>query len=215
MRNAKQILDYQFLEMRWRCLSLAADLDRIQRASGGADLLQDDSRLRTLRKAIDFDPVNASVHNNLGIALASAHRAREAVGAFHRAVELSPNFVVGYSNLGLAMVHAGRPDDSIVWLERAIEMKPDYAEAHCNLGIALTELGQLDKALNHYSRALELDPNYADARYDLATRQWATHDLPDYSSCKIYNVGKDLYLYMQMFAAHSGSPLEDACCSRL
>src|SRR5437763_13008805 len=40
MRSAKQTLDEMFLEMRWRCLSLAADLDRVERAAGGADLLQ-------------------------------------------------------------------------------------------------------------------------------------------------------------------------------
>ena len=52
MRDAKQTLEQQFLEMRWRCLSLAADLDRIQRAPGGADLLRNDQRLQTLRQAI-------------------------------------------------------------------------------------------------------------------------------------------------------------------
>jgi hypothetical protein len=52
MRTAKQTLDEQFLEMRWRCLSLAADLDRVQNAPGGADLLQFDARLKTLREAL-------------------------------------------------------------------------------------------------------------------------------------------------------------------
>ena len=35
MPDAKELLDQQFLEMRWRTLSLAADLDRIARATGG------------------------------------------------------------------------------------------------------------------------------------------------------------------------------------
>jgi hypothetical protein len=38
--------------MRWRCLSLAADLDRIERAAGGAAVLQSDPRLAKLREAI-------------------------------------------------------------------------------------------------------------------------------------------------------------------
>jgi hypothetical protein len=46
MQTTKQLLDNQFLEMRWRCLSLAADLDRLQRAEA------DDPRLQTLREAI-------------------------------------------------------------------------------------------------------------------------------------------------------------------
>ena len=53
MRNARQVLDDTFLEMRWRCLSLAADLDRIQRAGDGPNVLERDERLAKLRKAIE------------------------------------------------------------------------------------------------------------------------------------------------------------------
>jgi len=52
MRTAKQTLDDQFMEMRWRCLSLAADLDRVQNSPGGAELLNTDPRLIKLRQAI-------------------------------------------------------------------------------------------------------------------------------------------------------------------
>jgi hypothetical protein len=52
MLNAKETLDMYYLEMRWRCLSLAADLDRVQRASGGAGVLKSDPRLASLRNAI-------------------------------------------------------------------------------------------------------------------------------------------------------------------
>ena len=45
-------MDQYYLEMRWRCLSLAADLDRVQRAAEGAAMLQGDPRIAKLRKAI-------------------------------------------------------------------------------------------------------------------------------------------------------------------
>lgn len=50
--TAKDTLERQFLEMRWRTLSLAADLDRIERAEGGPALLSSDPRLSTLREAL-------------------------------------------------------------------------------------------------------------------------------------------------------------------
>ena len=53
MTDAKKILDQYFLEMRWRCLSLAADLDRVERGEGGASLLREDPRLQKLQKAFD------------------------------------------------------------------------------------------------------------------------------------------------------------------
>ena len=52
MRDANQTLENSFLEMRWRCLSLAADLDRIERAAGGSAVLQADPRLAKLREAL-------------------------------------------------------------------------------------------------------------------------------------------------------------------
>jgi hypothetical protein len=53
MQDAKAALDRYFLEMRWRCLSLAADLDRVERSPGGADVLQSDPRLQKLREALN------------------------------------------------------------------------------------------------------------------------------------------------------------------
>jgi hypothetical protein len=52
MRDAQQTLEQYFLEMRWRCLSLAADLDRIERSPGGPGVLDADPRLGKLREAI-------------------------------------------------------------------------------------------------------------------------------------------------------------------
>ena len=51
MRDGKQTLDHYYQEMRWRLLSLAADLDRIGRAEGGPQVLADDPRMRQLREA--------------------------------------------------------------------------------------------------------------------------------------------------------------------
>jgi hypothetical protein len=51
MLDAQQNLDQYFPDMRWRCLSLAADLDRIQRGDGAAKI-KEDLRLTTLRRAI-------------------------------------------------------------------------------------------------------------------------------------------------------------------
>jgi hypothetical protein len=52
MADARNTLDETFLEMRWRCLSLAADLDRIERADGGKTVLNSDPRLALLREAL-------------------------------------------------------------------------------------------------------------------------------------------------------------------
>lgn len=42
-----QLLDQTLMEMRWRCLSLAADLDRLERCGATGD-----ERLQSLREAL-------------------------------------------------------------------------------------------------------------------------------------------------------------------
>lgn len=53
MADAKQTLEQYFFEMRWRCLSLAADLDRVERGEGGRALLDADPRVQKLRQAFN------------------------------------------------------------------------------------------------------------------------------------------------------------------
>jgi hypothetical protein len=52
MPNGQEFLEAQYLQMRARILSLAADLDRIERAAGGAALLEADPRVQKLRRAM-------------------------------------------------------------------------------------------------------------------------------------------------------------------
>ena len=52
MPNDNDVIDRYFLEMRWRCLSLAADFDRIERSLGGKQAMATDPRLAKLRDAI-------------------------------------------------------------------------------------------------------------------------------------------------------------------
>jgi hypothetical protein len=53
MPDSKQTLEQYFFEMRWRCLSLAADLDRVERGEGGRALLETDPRIGQLREAFN------------------------------------------------------------------------------------------------------------------------------------------------------------------
>ncbi|HRK29841.1 MAG TPA: hypothetical protein PLD59_02090 [Tepidisphaeraceae bacterium] len=52
MRTATETLDTYFQEMRWRALSLAADLDRIARAPGGEAAMAD-PRLTALKQCLE------------------------------------------------------------------------------------------------------------------------------------------------------------------
>jgi hypothetical protein len=51
MKTAKDLLDAQYQEMRWRALSLAADFDRLDR-SPGANEVKSDVRIAALKRCI-------------------------------------------------------------------------------------------------------------------------------------------------------------------
>jgi len=51
MSDFRALLGEQFLEMRWRCLSLAADMDRLQRSEGG-EAIGADAQIAQLRAAL-------------------------------------------------------------------------------------------------------------------------------------------------------------------
>jgi hypothetical protein len=53
MPTAQEQLDLQYHEMRWRILSLAADIDRIERYAGGPQLLATDPRIADLKKCVE------------------------------------------------------------------------------------------------------------------------------------------------------------------
>lgn len=69
MKNAKQILDREFLDLRSKLLDLAASLDRIDRAEGS---VADDQRMQLLAAGIEI------------IAKAAPDRARQIQHLFSR-----------------------------------------------------------------------------------------------------------------------------------
>lgn len=51
LESADKLIERTYTEMRWRILSLAADIDRIERADGGKSLLQE-ARMQSLQACI-------------------------------------------------------------------------------------------------------------------------------------------------------------------
>ena len=52
MPDSKTTFERNYPEMRWRCLSLAADLDRVARGDGGVAEISGDARWTKLQKAL-------------------------------------------------------------------------------------------------------------------------------------------------------------------
>jgi len=125
-----------------------------------------DEAVALLRRARAAVPTSPVVHNDLGIALASAQKLDEARAAYEQALALAPNYAEAHNNLGAAR---GRSAEAVAHYHKAIAASPSFVGAHNNLGIALVMLGRFEEAILQFLRAMAAAPNYADAHSNLAT----------------------------------------------
>ena len=94
------------------------------------------------QKAVELDPTDPMIHNNLGLLYVMMKKATLAVDALEASAELYgddvPYFV--HNNLGLAYEAAGRLEDAQDAFESAAVANPDYARAQVNLRRVLKTL---------------------------------------------------------------------------
>ena len=138
-----------------------------------------------LRRASNCRPDDASIHCELGRALADCRRLDEAVIEFRRAVELDPNDAGACLNLGAILGQLDQPDDALTWCRRAVELAPDDAVAHFNRGNIARSLGKLDEATAALETAVRLAPDFAAAHWNCGycyllagdfARGWLEHE---------------------------------------
>ncbi|HEV7301792.1 MAG TPA: tetratricopeptide repeat protein [Tepidisphaeraceae bacterium] len=121
-----------------------------------------------LEHAVQLDPSNGAVHQDLGVTYAKQGRLREGINCFRRALELTPDSAGLYGNLGLACLHAGQVEESVSHLRKAILLGASSADTHKNLARALMRVPDPAAAEESYWAALRLKPDDAEAHYHLS-----------------------------------------------
>jgi tetratricopeptide (TPR) repeat protein len=104
-----------------------------------------DTRMQEEQKAIDYfqkamqlEPNNAGLHNNLGSVYAEMGKVTEAQAEFQKAADINPAGASGYYyNLGVVMVNQGKMDEASVALKKATDLDPTNANAFYWYGMAL------------------------------------------------------------------------------
>jgi tetratricopeptide (TPR) repeat protein len=104
-----------------------------------------DVRMQDQQKAIDYfqkamqlEPNNAGLHNNLGSVYAEMGKVAEAQAEFQKAADINPAGASGYYyNLGVVMVNQGKMDDAAVALKKSTDLDPNNANAFYWYGMAL------------------------------------------------------------------------------
>ena len=114
------------------------------------------------------DPLQPSVHVNLGITRAAAGDAAGAMREYERALALNPNETLAYLNIGNLQLRREEVAAAIRSYERAVATGPEFARAHLHLAIALARAGRIEEALPHGRLAVEYAPGDQAARETLA-----------------------------------------------
>jgi predicted CXXCH cytochrome family protein len=137
-----------------------ADLYRAQQ--------QDDRGESLLRRAIELEPDNATVHQAMGLWLVRQGKPQEALRHFEKAATSAPNDPSYGYFYGLALHSTQHSDQAIRTLEQTVKRHPSYKPLLVALVSINQETGQYAMARRYAERLAELDPEDREARRMLA-----------------------------------------------
>ena len=147
--------------------------------------------IEAFKQALQYDPNNAEIYNNMGFAYVHGGQYAEAIEACRQAIALLGktgeaykqelqirNEVLSnaYKNIGNAHNELKQYNEAADALKHATEIEPKNAAAHFNHGLALYNGGRFSEAIEAYKSVIELKPNLAGAHYNLALAYVAIND---------------------------------------
>jgi len=131
---------------------------------GAASATSPQEEIDAIRRAITTDPTNASLHNNLGIALQKVGRTEEAEEEYRKASSLDSRYEKSHFNLGLLLENRGLLDEALAEYEAAAGLSPGYVRAHLKAASILLNRGAGSRAREHFLAVLKVEPENAEAR---------------------------------------------------
>jgi Flp pilus assembly protein TadD len=199
--------------------------------SGLLTLARGDARRAALQfcKAADWDPDNAALCNNAGVAVRAAGYCAQALAFFRKAIRLAPHAPEPHANLGAILQGLGDIEAAGESLQVAMELRPDCAEIRRRLAEVRLTQECAAEAESLLRQAIVLEPDAVEAyvmlgRLAMRQRQWhaagayfdeAVKRQPGHveALCGLAELGPDHRLEEltdQLLAARARAPDEDA-----
>jgi tetratricopeptide (TPR) repeat protein len=114
---------------------------------------------RLFRKALDFHPMSANYHSDLGVILWDLGRRAEAIKAVNRSIELEPRLAMNYRILGAwEYFHFGNIDEAVYNMRMAFSLDPESGRIATFVAGGYADLMMEDEALAWLERGQELSP---------------------------------------------------------
>ena len=99
------------------------------------------------RRALERNPVSASMSHNLAVQLALARKHDLAIEECKRTVDLEPNLGVAYEVMAASFAAKGMYRDALPLMEKAVALSPGNVMSRAGLGFVRANLGQRQEAL--------------------------------------------------------------------
>jgi tetratricopeptide (TPR) repeat protein len=142
-------------------MNTAATLHAVAKVCYDQGLMEE--AVTNFNKALDLDPMDATIHLNLGMALVSLKRQAEAQRHYAEAVRLDPNLAEAHFRLGFELGRQGKDAEAMGHFAESVRLKPEFIEARVNLGVALMHQGRNEEAIQNFQEVLRADPANATA----------------------------------------------------
>lgn len=115
--------------------------------------------IRCYEKALETDPNNTFVMNNLGLAHYDQKNYQEAIHYYKKTLEIDSNYFLAWYNLGLVHRAQNKNQEAIRCYKKSLEIDPNYATTWSALGTVHQIQKNYQEAIRCYKKALEIDPN--------------------------------------------------------
>ena len=113
-----------------------------------------------LRTALDINPRNHQLWNNLGVSELGIPMVADALDCFDRALVLEIGYAPAWHGRAVALKELGRHEEAVAGFNRALELDPGNVETLSNRAITLRELKRYDEALASFEQASLINPDY-------------------------------------------------------
>ncbi|MBI2825874.1 MAG: tetratricopeptide repeat protein [Planctomycetia bacterium] len=139
-----------------------------------------DEALELARKALELNPADPLIHNNLASLLIEVGerggfrpgQREEAIDHYREAIRLMPEYHDAHNNMALMLIEDNRPAEAMEHFATVLERFPNYAFSQHGMGILLWEAGRKSEALPHLAKTIELTPTSAEGRHARAILLW-------------------------------------------
>ncbi|MBP3821342.1 tetratricopeptide repeat protein [bacterium] len=121
-----------------------------------------------IKKAIELNPENVQLQNNIGTAYLTLGNFDEALEAYKKSIQLEPNDSLAYFNIASIYQIKGEHNKACEYFSKAHDLEPEDDNYIVAWAISELKAGKIPEATNHYKYLSASYPQKTTYKYNLA-----------------------------------------------